>query len=443
MNNSKLFLKIKSLQYHEGFIKYFKNTSWLLVEKVIRMGVGLFVGIWVARYLGPDRYGLLSYAQSFVALFAAIATLGLDEIVVRELIKDESKRDRLMGTAFLLKLIGGIVVLLLLAIAVNFTSNDAFTNLIVFILASGTIFQSFNVIDVYFQSKVLSKYVVYANLISLLLSSIIKVVLIVINAPLIAFAWAFLFDSVILALGFIYFYFHNNLSVKNWKFEKTIAIKLLKDSYPLIFTSIAIVVYMRVDQVMIKEILGEKEVGLYSAGIKLVEAFYFIPVLISSSLFPSLVHSEQESDEKFNVRFERLLYSILWGVVFLILPLYFGARYIILILFGSQYFLSYEVLKIYCFILFFSGFGVISSKWLITKNLQKFGTYRTYIALVINVVLNLLLIPKYNIEGAAYASLISQVFASYLSHLFFKETRELFWIQTKFFSPHSIFRIFN
>ena len=210
-----MITKIKSLKSDEGFVKYFKNTSWLLAEKIFRIIVGLFVGVWVARYLGPDQFGLLSYAQSFVGLFTAIATLGLDGIIVRELVKDESKRDNLLGTSFRLKLIGGIAAILFLAVTVNYTSNDAYTNLLVFIIASATIFQSFNVIDFYFQAKVLSKYVVLANIISLFLSSIVKIILILYEAPLIAFAWAVLFDSVVLAIGFVHFYSQNHLSFKN------------------------------------------------------------------------------------------------------------------------------------------------------------------------------------------------------------------------------------
>jgi O-antigen/teichoic acid export membrane protein len=123
------------------------------------MSVGLFVGIWVARYLGPEQFGLLSYAQSFVFLFTAIATLGLDGIVVRELVKDESRREELLGTAFGLKFIGAILILPVLWLAVQLTSNDTYTNLLVFIIASATVFQSFNVIDFYYQAKVKSKYV--------------------------------------------------------------------------------------------------------------------------------------------------------------------------------------------------------------------------------------------------------------------------------------------
>ena len=125
---------ITKLKEHKGFIKYFKNTSWLLGEKILRMFVGLFVGVWVARYLGPDQFGLLSYVQAFVGLFGAIAALGLDGIIVRELVKDDSKRDILLGTAFVLQLVGALLVLAILSVAINFTSNDEYTNVLVFII---------------------------------------------------------------------------------------------------------------------------------------------------------------------------------------------------------------------------------------------------------------------------------------------------------------------
>ena len=198
--------KVSNLWNHAGFRRYFANTAWLFAEKILRMVVGLFVGVWVARYLGPERYGLLSYAQSFVGLFGAIATLGLDGIVVRELVKDESKRNLLLGTAFLLKLFGAIMVLIVLAIAIKFTSNNQFANILIFIIGSATIFQSFNVIDLYFQSKVISRYVVFTNMLSLAMSSIIKIGLILYQASLIAFALMVPFDSIILALGYLYFY---------------------------------------------------------------------------------------------------------------------------------------------------------------------------------------------------------------------------------------------
>jgi O-antigen/teichoic acid export membrane protein len=174
--------KIVQLKHHSGFRKYFANTSWLLGERALRIAVSLFVGIYVARYLGPERFGLLSYALSFVGIFVALATLGLDEVVVRELIKTPEQREKILGTSFLLKLVGTLLMWAAILVAIPLTENDLQTNILIITIAFGTVFQAFNVIDLNFQAKVKSKYVVHAQFIQLIISSIVKIILVV-NKP--------------------------------------------------------------------------------------------------------------------------------------------------------------------------------------------------------------------------------------------------------------------
>jgi len=412
-------------------MKYFKNTSWLFGEKILRMIVGLFVGVWVARYLGPEQYGLLSYAGSFVGLFITISTLGLDGIVIRELVKDESKRDVLLGTAFRLKLLGAFGVLLLLAVAVNFTSNDHYTNILIFIIASATIFQSLNVIDMYFQSKVRSKYVVYANIISLFISTMIKITLLLTEAPLIAFVCVALFDSIILAMGFIYFYLHNDLSLKAWKFQKSVAISLLKDSWPLILSGIVISIYMKIDQVMIKEMMSAEAVGQYAAAVRLSEAWYFIPIIIASSLFPAIINAKKQSEELYYARLQKLYDLMVWMAIAITIPMTFMSDWIVEILYGAQYSQAGSVLMIHIWAGVFVFLGVASGKWFVSENLQMLSFWRTFYGMLSNIILNIFLIPKYGIQGAAIATLISQIIAAYLFDLFNYKTRNMFFMKTK------------
>ena len=426
-----MITKIKNLKNDKGFMTYFKNTSWLFSEKILRIFLGLFVGVWVARYLGPEQYGLFSYAQSFVVLFSALATLGLDGIVVRELVNDESKRDVLLGTSFLLKLIGSIILLIFLAVVVNFTSNDIYTNILIFVIASATIFQSFNVIDFYFQSKVLSKYVVFSNTISLFISSIIKVFLILNNAPLIAFAIVVLFDAIILSLGLIYFYKHKNLSFKSWKFNKNVAINLLKDSWPLILSGIIITVYMRLDQIMIKEMLGAFEVGQYAAAVTLSEGWYFIPMLICSSLFPAIMHAKKVSEDLYYKRLQKLYDLLVWISISVALPMTFLSDFMVTLIYGGAYSEAGSVLAIHIWAGIFVSLGVASGKWFVIENFQLLSFYRTFAGAVINILLNLYLIPIYGVAGAAIATLISQIFAAYIWDLFNIRTKNMFYMKTK------------
>lgn len=425
--------KLRMLQKNQGFMKYFKNTSWLFGEKILRMVLGLFVGIWVARYLGPEQFGLFSYAQSFVGLFTAFATLGLDGIVVRELVKDEARRDELIGTAFWLKFIGAIVVLFILGIAVNFKSNDHATNIIVFIIASATVFQAFNVVDFYFQAKVMSKYIVFANVISLLLSSIVKIVLILNQAPLVAFAWTVLFDSFVLACGFIYYYIKNNskFKIQNLTFNKSVAIELLRDSWPLILSSVVIAIYMKIDQVMIMEMMDAQAVGQYAAALRISELWYFIPMVISSSLFPAIINAKAQSEELYYARLQKLYDLMVWMAIAIALPMTFLSDWVVEILYGGQYNQAGSVLMIHIWAGVFVFLGVASGKWFTAENLQMLLFWRTFYGMLINVILNFLLIPKYGIQGAAVATLVSQAIAAYFSDLFNIRTKRMFWMKSK------------
>ena len=426
-----MLTKLKSLKNHQGFMKYFKNTSWLFGEKILRMVVGLFVGIWVARYLGPEQFGLFSYAQSFVGLFAAIATLGLDDIVVRELVKDESRRDELIGTAFWLKFMGAFAVLIILGFAVGFTLNDTDTNILVFIIASATIFQSFNVVDMYFQSKVMSKFVVYANVITLFISSIVKVLLILNEVPLVAFAWAVLFDSFVLACGFVYFYAKNNASLLKWKFDKTVALGLLKDSWPLILSGTALMIQAYIDQVMIKEMIGAIEVGYYSVAMRLIAVFGFITMMLKSSLFPAIQNAKKQSEMLYQNRllnFYRLNFLLFLVVA---IPILLFAEQIVVLLFGEEYQPAGILLALMSIRLFFANMGTARGVFILTENLMKFSMVTMILGTITNVGLNYLWIPEHGTKGAIIATIVSFAVTIFLVDLLYSKTRQNVFLQIR------------
>lgn len=423
--------KVKKLKLSAGFKKYFLNTSWLFFERIIGMVVTLFVGVYVARYLGPSNFGLLSYAGSFVGLFAGIATLGLDSILVRELVKDEKKRDELLGTTFVLKIIGSILVLTIIAIAIRFTDNKNFTNLLIFIIAIGTIFQSFNVINFYFQAKVLSKYTVYAQIFSSIICAAIKLVLIYFNMSLIYFVIVSLLQGVILASGLIVMYIKQKSSLFKWRPNFDLARKLLKDSWPLMLSGIAISIYMKIDQVMIKNMLDAKAVGNYAVAVRLSEVWYFIPMAITNSLFPAIINAKKVSEKLYYDRLQKLYDLMVIFAISIIIPTMFLSNFMISLLFGEQYNQAASVLSIYIWALFFVSLGVARSNWILSENLQRYALIYLSIGVISNILLNLLLIPQFGISGAAFATLISQMLSSYFCACLFKKTRPAFFMQTK------------
>ena len=431
--------KIVQLKHHSGFRKYFANTSWLLGERVLRMAVSLFVGIYVARYLGPERFGLLSYALSFVGIFVALATLGLDEVVVRELIKTPEQREKILGTSFLLKLVGTLLMWAAILVAIPLTENDLQTNILIIIIAFGTVFQAFNVIDLNFQAKVKSKYVVHAQFVQLIISSIVKIILVVNEAPLIWFASVYSLDVIVLAMGLVFAYLYNGDNIFSWKWSFETSKYLLHDSWPLILAGVVISVYMKIDQVMIKEMLGAKEVGLYAAAVKLSEAWYFIPMAIASSLFPAIINAKVYQKEVYYQRLQKLYDLMVWIAIAIALPTTFLSTLVVEFLYGKEYLGSSSVLIIHIWTAVFVFLGVASSKYLLAENFIKKTFYRTFIGALLNIIMNYYLIGIIGIQGAAISTLVSHFFAAYFYDILDKDLRIMFIMKTKSLFFYSLY----
>ena len=418
---------IHSAKTHQGFRRHFANISWMFVERILRLIAGLFIGIWVTRYLGPSQFGLFSYAVAFAAIFSNIAKLGLDSIVVRDLVSEPARRDIYMGTAFWLKLAGAIVTLSLIGIAMQFTASDSTTKLYVFIIASGSIFQAFEVVDFYFQSQILSKFVSICKMTQLLISTLLKLYLMFIGVDLFWFVLVSLVDQVTLAISLYFAYRHQKIEGFFRSFDWGIAKKMLKDSWPFIISGLVIMIYMRIDQVMIKEMLGDREVGLYSAAVGLSELFYVIPVLICQSILPSIVNAKRISEQLYYSRLQKLYTIMARTSIAIAIAMTFLSSWLATVIYGDAYSEAGSVLAVHIWAGVFVFLGVASGSWFLSENLQRYSSINTTVGAVINILLNLILIPRYGIYGAAIATVIAYAVAAYFMNVLFKATRRNFY----------------
>ena len=418
-NNDKIETRINFKS--ESFKKYFKNTSWLFAEKVLRILISFVVTIFVVRYLGPKDFGLLSYAISFYGLFSAISILGLESITIRELVKNPDKRDDILGSVFLLRLLGGVCTIIFIALTLYFSGESTNISILILIVSVSAIFQSFSVVDYYFRAEVKAKYSVYVFSSAVLIVAVLKIMLIIIEAELIYFVIVFSVEFLLAAFGFLIVYRFNKLKLSGWKLNKKIAVSLLKDSWPLILSGLVVSVYMKVDQVMIKNMLNSEEVGYYAAAVKLSEAWYFIPVALTNSLFPAIVNAKKVSVDFYNNRMQKLYDILAWMAIAIALPVSIFSSEIISIIFGNEFQSAAPVLTIYVWAGVAVFLGVASSQYLINENLTKLSFSRTFIGMVLNILLNFILIPKYGIVGAAIATLVSYTIATF-SLIFNKNT---------------------
>ena len=435
--------KIVQLKHHSGFRKYFANTSWLLGERVLRMAVSLFVGIYVARYLGPERFGLLSYANSYVGIFTAIAILGLDGIVVRELVKSPDQRDTLLGTSFLLKVVGTLLMWVLILATLFFSNNDSLTSSLIAIIAFGVLFQTFNVIDYNFQAEVKLKYVVHSQIVQLIVSSITKLVLIIKGLPLVWFAAVYSLDAIILAVGLAYAYSRNSGSIKKWKWNAKVALALLLDSWPLMFAYMSYLIYAKIDRIMIKEMLDEHNVGIYSAAYILYEAPLFISLMIAKSVYPILVQYYQDNKNRFFQLYSTLSSYLTLLSYLIVLFIFIFHEILIQITFGESFEESSKILMLLSFgmIPMFNAF--LRSSYITISGNQKIILYTSLFSAMLNIVLNLLLIKAYGVIGAVYATVFTQTLSLIVLNFAFTNTRSIFFIQAKSLLLFGIWRKFN
>jgi O-antigen/teichoic acid export membrane protein len=407
------FLRDK-LEGRHDFQKIIANTGWLFIDKIVRMGGGLLVGVWLARYLGPERFGQFNYAAAFVAIFSAIASLGLDGIVVRDIIKEPARTNEILGTAFMLRLIGGLIAFTMIMISIFVLRPfDTLTQLLVGIIALGMFFQSVDIIDLWFQSQVLSRYTVIAKITSFMLLAVVKVSLILCEAPLAAFAWVASAEVAVGAGGLVIAYTVNSGRILNWKNCPELGRRLLHDSWPLIFSSIVIMVYMRIDQLMLGEIVGSGEVGIYSVAVSLAEVWYFIPGAIVSSTFPSIITARVESEDLFYERLQRLYNTMALTAYGIALPVTFLAEPVITLLYGTAYSKAGPMLSVLIWAGIFTNLGIARSSFLTTMNWTRVHFMTVFFGCVINIVLNLILIPRYGGMGAVIASCVAYWFAAH------------------------------
>lgn len=386
----------------------FTNTLWLFSDRLLRMGIGLVVGVWIARYLGPEGYGLLSFAGSYVMLFSALALFGLEALVVRELVADVGQRATILGTAFLIRLAsGGLAYLLAVGTILLLRPGDSAVLLLVALLGSSLLFQSLEVIDLWFQSRVASRYTVMARSAAFLATSATKVACVLAGASLAAIAVATAAEALLAAAFLLLAYRLRQERVSAWRWDCARFRTLVGSAVPMVLSGIVLMIYLRIDQVMLGALASEAEVGFYAAAVRISEVWYFVPAAIVSSLFPRIVELRATDQALFEQRLQRL-YNLMaflgYGVA---LPVTLLAPWLVRLLFGSAYQPAGPLLAVLIWAGLFANLTVARNAHFIALDWGRAQLWAASAGAIANILLNLLLIPRYGAMGAAVATCLS------------------------------------
>lgn len=402
----------RKISHRPNLLMSLDNLGWLIADKVLRLGVGLVVGVWLARYLGPEQFGLFNYALALVALFGAIASVGLNGIVVRDLVRQPEFTVATLGSGFVLQLFGGLVAFVSAVLVVLLLRpDDPLSGYLVAVLGAALVFKASDVVRYAFEAQVASRHVVRVDAAAFLLLATVKIGLILAEAPLVAFAWAAFAEAGLVATGLFLLAVRRGPSPGQWRASVQRMKTLLADSWPLVLSGLAVMVYMRIDQIMLGQMLGDEAVGMYSAAIRISEVWYFVPMAIISSVMPTIIAARKDNPEKYLAQFQKLYESLAMLALIVALTMSLLSGWVIVLLYGSGYAEAGPVLALHTWAGVFVFLGLASSQWLIQEGRQSIILQRTVLGAVLNIIANLYFIPAYGAVGAAWATLISYAIA--------------------------------
>ena len=408
-----------------------QNLFWAVLGKIVNLISGLFVGILVARYLGPEQYGLMNYVISYVFLFLTFSMFGLDSIEVREEARKQKDYQTIIGTAFGLKIIFSIIFMALVILTSWQLDADAFTTMLIAIYSQTIILNSFRVIRNYFMAIVQNEFVVKAEIYSTLIGIGIKLLLLLMNAPLVWFLIAYTFDGLFLSSGYLMAYHTKIGKIKEWHFDRKYAIFLLKESFPLLLTNVAVIVYQRIDQVMIGQMIDKESVGYFSVASRFVEVLIYIPMMLAQTITPVLVRIREQNEQDYIRKGQQFMNLSLWLSIFAAAITSLLSFWIVRLTFGEAYLPAVAVLQIMSFKAASVALSNTAGAMLVTEGLQRWAIFRDGFGCIVCVVLNYLLLPHYGIIAAAFVAIASNVAAGYLADAMIPAYRHLFVRQTK------------
>jgi PST family polysaccharide transporter len=415
----------RRLDRHAELRRIVFNLNWLVGQRAFDSALGLVIGVVVLRYLGPERYGVLSYVGSIVGLGVPFAMLGLSNVVVRNLVTRREDTGAILGTATGLRLIAGLLAMgaVVLATILLRTSDERMVWFAA-IIAAGHVCQSPGIVAAWFQSTVNARYNVMARSGSKTVFALAKVLMVALSASLWWFVASAAAELALASLLLVVFFARKSgTSLRSFTFRVSDARQLLRESWPLTLSGFMTVVYMRTDQVMLGQLLDERSVGIYASAVRLSELLYLVPGMVTGSVFPSLLRARQQDPGLYRKRLQLLYDGLLWLSAAAALLVNAVGPWVVRLLFGPAYAGAAGVLVIHVWSAMFLFVGAASQKYLVAEQLTRITLFATGAGACANVAANLLLIPRFGINGAAVATLVSMAFSHLIAQSIFRESR--------------------
>lgn len=388
------------------------NAGWIVAEKLVRMALGVVVGAWVARHLGPVSFGEMAAVLFFVAIFQAVAAMGLDGTVVRDIARDPARAPTLLGAAFALRLGAGT---LCWAAAVGtmaaWRGPGDVSVMLIAIAGSTLVLQAADAVDLWFQSQTQSRRAAVARLAALLLTAGVRVTLILANAPMTAFVAAFALESLLTAVALCLAY-RRHPCAGRWRPSATAADALLRECWPFVFAALAATAHSRADLLVIAHAAGPRAAGLYAAMLPLSMAWAVLPMAMQVSVAPRIARLRSTDPVAYRdalVRTFRLFFATGLAVSLVIAA---AAPLLVGLLYGQDFAEAAPLLAVHVFTNVFVGLGISHTLWIVNEGRFLIRLYGNLLAGALSVLANLWLVPRHGAIAAAWVAVGAQAVAA-------------------------------
>lgn len=405
----------------------------MLFERFARIIITVVVGIMVANYLGATNLGTYSYALSLATLASPLVALGLNSILARELVDKAEEAEYYIGASLWAKFLSFGLSLPILGVFCFVIEAKFVPHLI--IMWFSLLFQALTSFEIYNQATLQGRRTATVMLISTLVVSVFKLLLIRQGASLIYFSLAYTLEFALNGLLYLIYFYRIDKKYLKFNDAKKRILPMLAESWPLIFSGFVIIVYMKIDQIMIESILGTRELGNYSAAVRLSEGYYFLPMILANALFPAIVKAKAKDLPTYRMAMLKLLSLMTFLSFGIAIFMSVLSEPIAYLLFKDKFQGVGEVLALHVWSGIFVFWGTMAGKYLTLEKIQRYDLVGTIIGSVVNIALNFVLLPAYGINGAAIATVIAYFFAGFFCYSWFAPTRRFFFYILQSFNP--------
>ena len=408
--------------------KFVRNIGWIFFGNLIHAVLQFALNIYVARAFSTDEYGLINYSASLITFFSSVGTLGFNGIITKKFAEDENNSSVYLGTGMIARAVFSLfaIVILQLFVRMSDDSNNRLAE-IVFFQSIAILFSAFDLPVYWFRYKSRANMVAIVRLVSFFISAIWRIVVILFFKDIVLYIIGVSMETLLFVVALLALYVRKNSERRKW-FSRSQLFSMLKISYPFIFSAVLSTIYGQTDKIMLRTMVDNTAVAMYSVSLTLAGAIVIVPTALIEGFRPDIMSYRLTNKDMYIRRLRQLYALVFWICIVYCLFITFFAERIILLLYGSKYLDAVPSLSLVVWYTSFSYFGAINNLYMVAENKTKWVQLTTMLGAIINILLNYILIPKYSVSGAAAASLITQVVVNFIILRFIPSLKENFYI---------------